>query len=273
MKVVSLLLALALLASPSSAQRPTPNVVTIEVVDYAFLKLPTSIPAGLTTIRLVNKGTTLHHLQLNRLQDGKTVRDMLRDFKPGSPLPVYMSGSGGPSAAWAGQTIETTMVLEPGTYGVLCWVPAADHQLHSQKGMFGQLTVTAAVGAPGGLPKADLTVTAFDFNYTIDQPITAGRRTIRFQNKGPQSHEFVLVKLAKGKTALDAQAWAERGQTGERPGTMLSGVAAIAPGQAVNVTNTFTPGEYAILCFVPSNNDKQGLPHVHYGMIKQFAVR
>jgi len=140
-------------------------LVTIEVADYAFLTLPPSIPAGLTTIRLVNKGKTLHHLQLNRLRDGKGVREMLRDFVPGAPLPRYMSGSGGPSAAWAGQTIEATMVLEPGTYGVICWVPAADHQLHLQKGLLGQITVTPAVRStarptlPPPTPSAPCTAT------------------------------------------------------------------------------------------------------------------
>jgi uncharacterized cupredoxin-like copper-binding protein len=267
----------ALLAgsAPLPAQQLAPNVVTIEVTDYAFLTLPPMIPAGLTTIRLVNKGKTLHHLQLNRLRNGKGLRDMLKDFSPGAPLPTYMSGSGGPSAAWSGQTIEVTTILEPGTYGVICWVPAADHQLHLQKGMLGQITVTHSkpVVTPPVLPKADIIVTAFDFNYTMDKPITAGRRTIRFLNRGPQNHEFVLVRLAKGKSVRDAQAWAERGQTGEMPGVMLSGVAAIAPGGAANVTNTFEPGEYAILCFVPSNNDKKGLPHVHYGMMQQFSVK
>ncbi len=267
--------AILLGTAPLPAQRAEPNVVTIEVADYAFLRLPPTIPAGLTTIRLVNKGKTLHHLQLNRLRDGKSVTEMIKDFTPGAPLPAYMSGSGGPSAAWSGQTIEATMMLEPETYGVICWVPAADHQLHLQKGMLGQITVTPnkAVAPAPELPKADVTVTAFDFNYTMDKPITAGRRTVRFVNRGPQHHEFVLLRLAKGKTVRDASAWAERGQTGELPGVMLSGVAAIATGSAANVTNSFEPGEYAILCFVPSNSDKKGLPHVHYGMMKQFTVQ
>jgi uncharacterized cupredoxin-like copper-binding protein len=276
MQVLTLVLAAALMAFPIAAQRPQPNVVTIEVTDYAFLSLPPTIPAGLTTIRLVNKGSTLHHLQLNRLREGREVREMIRDFVPGKPLPGYMSGSGGPSAAWAGQTIEATMVLEPGTYGVICWVPAADGKLHLQKGMIGQLTVGPASGASiarAMLPAPDIVITAFDYNYKIDKAITAGRRTIRFVNAGPQNHEFVLVRLAKGKTVKDAQAWAERGQTGEQPGTMLSGVAAIAPGGAAHVTNVFEPGEYAILCFVPSTNDRKGLPHVHYGMMQQIQVR
>lgn len=269
------LFTLLLLLAPPAARAQTPNVLTIEVADYAFLRLPPTVPEGLTTIRLVNKGTTLHHMQLNRLEGGKTIADMLRDFVPGAPLPAYMSGSGGPSAAWAGQTIEATLLLKPGTYGVICWVPAADHKLHVQKGMMGQLVVTPATGQRKTpvLPAADFTVTAFDYNYTIDKPITTGRRTIRFVNRGPQNHEFVIVKLAQGKTVQDAQAWAERGQTGESPGTMLSGVSAIAPGQAVNVTNVFAAGEYAILCFVPDGKDKKGLPHVHYGMMKQISVR
>jgi len=43
--------------------RARPNVVTIVAMDYAF-KAPATVPAGLTTVRLVNQGKLLHHVQL-----------------------------------------------------------------------------------------------------------------------------------------------------------------------------------------------------------------
>lgn len=272
----TLLLLTGLAGAPDSvsAQSAQAPVVTVEVGDFAFTKLPAAIPAGWTRVRLVNRGTTLHHMQLNKLLDGHSVSDMLRAFKPGSPLPTWMTGAGGPSAAWAGQTIEMLVNLEAGSYGVICWVPAADHQLHVQKGMIGRLTVvprTAPDSAP--TPRASLTITALDYNWTMSAGVTRGRHMIRFENRGPQPHELVIVRLAAGKTMNDAREWAERGQTGTAPGVMLSGVAALSPGRGAYVTNDFTAGRYALLCFVPDQKDHVGHPHVHYGMMKEFTVQ
>src|SRR5262249_24383404 len=51
-----------------------PNVVTITAHDFA-LDAPDQIPAGLTTINLVNKGPSLHHIQQIKLDQGKTTDD------------------------------------------------------------------------------------------------------------------------------------------------------------------------------------------------------
>lgn len=273
--LAQLCMAAAVIApSQVPAQSPRAPIVTIEVGDFAFTKLPSSITAGWTRLRLVNRGTVLHHMQLNKLADGRGVPDMLRDFKPGFPLPVWMTGAGGPSAAWAGQTIEMLVDLEPGNYGVICWVPAADHQLHIQKGMIGRLTVVPRTQPdPVSAPRSTITITALDYNWTISSPVSRGTQVIRFDNRGPQPHELVIVRLADGKTMVDARDWAERGQTGVAPGVMLSGVAALSPGRSAFVTNTFSAGRYALLCFVPDQKDRVGHPHVHYGMMKEFTVR
>ncbi|HYW50441.1 MAG TPA: hypothetical protein VE861_07540 [Gemmatimonadaceae bacterium] len=270
----SLLLAVLAGGVPIDAQPAPAPVVTVEVGDYAFTKLPASVSAGWTRVRLVNRGKTLHHMQLNKLAEGRGVSDMLREFKPGSPLPTWMTGAGGPSAAWAGQSIEMLVNLEPGNYGVICWVPAADHQLHVQKGMIGKLTVVPRTTPdPVPAPRPTITIAAMDYNWTISAPVTRGRHVIRFDNKGPQPHELVVVRLAEGKSMVDAKDWAERGQTGSSPGVMLSGVAALTPGKSAYVTNDFGPGRYALLCFVPDQKDRVGHPHVHYGMMKEFTVQ
>jgi uncharacterized cupredoxin-like copper-binding protein len=81
-----------------------------------------------------------------------------------------------------------------------------------------------------------------------------------------------MVRLKPGRTMKDAADWAERGQTGEAPGAMVGGVAALAPGGAGQFTVAFTPGEYALICFVPDQTDGKGRPHTHYGMMRQFRV-
>jgi uncharacterized cupredoxin-like copper-binding protein len=103
--------------------------------------------------------------------------------------------------------------------------------------------------------------------------VVRGRHTVRVFNGGPQSHELVLVRLAPGRTAHDAAAWAERGQTGDAPGTMVGGVAALAPGGVAQFAADFPAGQYALICFVPDQKDGTGRPHTEHGMLRQFAVR
>lgn len=75
------------------------------------------------------------------------------------------------------------------------------------------------------------------------------------------------------RSAHDAAAWAERGQTGEAPGIMLGGTAALAPGGVAQFTADFPPSQYALICFVPDQRDGKGRPHTEHGMLRQFAVR
>jgi uncharacterized cupredoxin-like copper-binding protein len=243
-------------------------------MDYAF-RAPSSVPAGVTTIRLVNRGTQLHHVQLNRLEGGRSVQDMLREWKPGVPLPIFMTGDGGPTAALGGQTLEGTVVLRPGRYALICWVPAPDGQLHVHKGMFTQLEVTGVEpGTPAvpALPRADVSITMLDYGYHLPR-MRAGRQVIRVFNAGPQAHELVMVRLVPGRSARDAAEWAERGQTGAAPGVMVGGVAALTPGRVAQFTAVLTQGEYALICFVPDQRDGRGHPHTARGMIRQFSIR
>ena len=84
-----------------------PNVVTITTSEYAF-GMPDTIPAGLTTFRLVNRGKELHHASLVRLRDGKTVADfqagLAAAMQSHTPPPSWMTFAGGPNAVTLGDT-------------------------------------------------------------------------------------------------------------------------------------------------------------------------
>jgi hypothetical protein len=57
---------------------------------------------------------------------------------------------------------------------------------------------------------------------------------------------------------------------GDPPGVPLGGVPAIPKGTSAYVTFEFTPGEYALICFLPDSKD--GKPHFTHGMIQQVHV-
>ena len=85
-----------------------------------------------------------------------------------------------------------------------------------------------------------------------------------------QSHEVVIMKLDAGVTPEQFLQALEKPQ-GPPPGKILGGVTGIAKGRTIDLSATFTPGDYTLLCFVPDAKD--GKPHIAHGMVKNFTVK
>src|SRR4029077_14164445 len=139
-------LAWAVACSRPAPQAAGPSVVTITTTEYAFV-LPDTIPAGLTTFRLVNQGKELHHASLVRLRDGRTIADfqagLSAAMKNHTPPPPWMQFAGGPNAVTLGDTAIATQLLEPGSYVFVCWIPTLDGVPHVVRGMMHPLVVIA----------------------------------------------------------------------------------------------------------------------------------
>jgi uncharacterized cupredoxin-like copper-binding protein len=247
---------------------PAPRVVTVTASDYSF-DAPAEVPAGLTTLRLVNKGPSLHHVQLVRLDAGKTPADFLDAMKTEGPPPSWARMAGGPNPSEVGQAASSTVPLEPGQYVLICFIPASDGMPHVMKGMSRALTVTGPSGVAAAEPQADVVMTLTDSDFTLSQPLTAGAHTIRVENAGPQPHEVALVRLKAGKTPEDFAKWGMH-PTGAAPGTLYGGVSGIEPGTHAFVQADLPAGEYALLCFVPDGKDGKG--HYAHGMAKRITI-
>jgi hypothetical protein len=245
------------------------NNITIRTRDYVFYETPDTVLAGATQIRLVNDGPDLHHVQLVRLEEGKTIADLMQAMKAGpGPLPAWAVDVGGPNTPVPGGTSAATVDLETGNYALICFIPAKDGVPHVMKGMIRPMTVVSNVNA-AMLPKADIILTLNDYSFDFDKPLTAGKHTIRLENAAPQSHEAVLMQIAPGKTVADVLKWMEKPQ-GPPPGKPLGGTTGFAQGEVNLITHDFTPGEYGLICFIPDAKD--GKPHFMHGMVKQFTV-
>ncbi|HEU4456175.1 MAG TPA: hypothetical protein VFR81_24115 [Longimicrobium sp.] len=252
----------------AAAAGAAPRVVTVTAHDYSF-EAPAEVPAGPTTFRLVNAGEQIHHVQLVRLDEGKTMQDLFAAFEAGGPPPAWAHEVGGPNAPNPrGGESNATVTLEPGNYVLLCFVDLPGGVPHVMRGMAKALRVTAPT-ASAGERAADVTMTLDDYSFTLSKPLAAGKHTVRVENTAEQPHEVELVRFAPGKTLDDLGAWMANPQ-GPPPAELVGGVTAIAPG----VTNTFdvelAAGQYALLCFVPDAGD--GKPHLHHGMAQPFTV-
>jgi hypothetical protein len=252
-----------------SAPAAPPRVITVVARDFAF-QAPDQVQAGLVTIILQNRGDNLHHMAMFKLDDGKTLADLFAAMQAGpGPLPAWAHEMGGPNAPSPGSDSNATMLLQPGTYALLCFVDIPDHVPHVMKGMAKQLRVTAApAGAAAGAVTGDVTMTLNDYSFTLSTPLTRGAHTIRVENAAAQPHEVELVKLVPGKTLQDLMAWIESPQ-GPPPGEAIGGIVGMQRGVVQSFSYDFAPGEYGLICFLPGPDGK---PHFMHGMMRQFTV-
>ena len=253
---------------------PATHTATVHTKDFSF-DAPDSLPSGWTTFHLINDGPNFHHVQLVRLDSGKTMQDLDAAMKNPGPPPRWAVFVGGPNAPSPNSSVDATLNLQPGNYAMICVVDIPGHVPHVAKGMARPLTVTAASGTPAAEPSADVTISESDYKFDLPASIAAGNHTFKVVNSGPQPHEVEVIRLAPGKTMKDfgefmAKAYADK-VDGPPPGDGLGGITAMIPGATEYFTANLTPGIYVMICFVPDAKD--GKPHSDHGMVKEFTVK
>jgi hypothetical protein len=205
-----------------------------------------------------------------RLESGRSLRDVFDALNAGGAHPAWMHPVGGPNAIIAGSESVGTVVLEPGTYVAFCHIPSPDKVLHFAKGMMKLVVVRPTATRPAPLPRADLTVTLDDYSFAFSRPPTRGRQRIAVVNRGAQTHEIILSKLAPGNTNVDFVRWMET-QEGPPPVHPYGGTTDMPPGGTMVIDVDFEPGTYSVLCRV--RDAKDGQPHDRHGMAAEFVVR
>jgi hypothetical protein len=272
-RVATLLLVAAAAAACAKKQEqaaaPAPPTVRIIAADYAFTA-PDTIPAGVVDVRLVNNGPSLHHVQFVRLGEGKTVDSLLAALRHQGPPPAWMTLVPGPNPPVPGDSSELVTDLPAGNYAMICLVPDSMGVPHVMKGMIRPVVAAAQGGTPAVEPTADIQVDLVDYGFNLSKAITAGRHTLRIVNTAAQPHEMFIAKLDSGATAQQLVQYVETGMHGRPPALPLGGASGMMPGAHADFTLDFTPGDYALLCFMPDAKD--GREHVLHGMVKQIHV-
>ena len=238
--------------------------------DYGFTG-PDQLPSGLTTVRIVNEGQDLHHVQFLRLLQGKSAADFRAAIAENpNRLPGWVQYAGGPNAHLPGSRASATVNLTEGDYVLMCWIPDKNGVPHVALGMQKALFVRGGKPTRVSTPKPSLTVKQVDYQFVLSKRIESGFRTIEVMNHGTQVHELVVVKLASGATIKDVIASFEPGAAGPPPGELVGGITGIEKGERVQFTTEFQPGRYGLICFVP--DAITGQPHFLHGMTTEFTV-
>jgi hypothetical protein len=250
-----------------AAAAAKPNVVRVSGEDFKF-DAPDVIPAGMTEFIFTNKGPSLHHLAILKINGGKTIDDLRAALANPGPPPSWVKEYGGANAPAPGDEANVILNLAPGNYALICFVDIGGPP-HFAKGMVRPLRVVPSKKVDAA-PTASVTMTLYDYNFRLSAPIRAGTRTVRVRNSGKQHHEVQLIQLAPGKTVKEVLDWIAK-PDGPPPGKAIGGVAGMEPGMTEYFTANFPPGKYGLLCFLPDVKD--GKPHLAHGMVQEITVK
>jgi hypothetical protein len=259
-------------ATTESAPQTAANVVHIVAKDFSF-DSPATIPAGLTTLHLMNQGKEVHQAELIKLTEGKTYQDFMaavRAMKPNTPPPSWVVFDGGPNGAAPAGTAESTQTIEAGNYVLVCFIPSSDGQPHIMKGMSRGLVVTPSNAPPAAEPTPTTTMTLSDYKFDLSSPLKSGQNVVRVDNAADQPHEVVIFKLAPGKTMKDFEAWLPVSDKQPPPAIPYGGVVGLSKGRHAFFTANLEPGDYVLICFLEDAKDFK--PHFTHGMVQAFKI-
>ncbi len=253
----------------SRLQTASPHII-VNSKTFA-VTLPKSIPAGMVTLSMTGAGQPWTGASLGRLKTGASHTAVVNALKKADYARLETLGVpyGGVSAAGT-----MTMNLPAGQYVVF----DTEQQNPKSPVLYASkfFTVGPANGPAAVAPAAIATITMDDMRFKVPASLPAGRDTIKMSNPDQVEHMAVLVKIAAGKTYKDVLAFIKKGDNSSGPGPVdpstFGGINTMGPGQTAYLTQSFSPGEYVIMCFV-SDPKKGGIPHVAEGMVNHFTVR
>lgn len=125
-----------------------------------------------------------------------------------------------------------------------------------------------AAAAPAPVQPNVVEVTANDYAFTLPDTLPGGPTTFRLVNQGKEFHHLVLVKLPEGMTPEDFARAPVDGPPS--PGAhMLGGPNPAAPAGSAEATVDLAPGQYTLICVIPSPDGKM---HMAKGMVRGLVV-
>ena len=141
--------------------------------------------------------------------------------------------------------------------------------------VLGTLALTI-LGAPPAVAAAKtpptVTIRARDFEFVMPDKVPAGWTTFKVINDGGEDHQAQIAKLNPGVTADQIPTAGARGGDAAIVALLspMGGPNAVRPlGGTASVTVNLTPGNYVVICFIPSAD---GVRHYAKGMIQPFTV-
>ncbi|AVR44409.1 hypothetical protein C7S20_03570 [Christiangramia fulva] len=252
-------------AQTTHIEKPSPYMVNIKAIDYAF-QMPNEIKSGWVTFKFENMGHEMHFAMMLKFKDGVTEEDFLKfsaDPKK-ETFEKYIKeppvAVGGPGFHAPGQESEYTINLEPGNYGIICNTRTKEGVPHRSLGMYKYFKVTKE-DSGAERPVADLKLSLEPYVIKADGQLQKGRQTIEVTHAGGDSFDVHLAKLNDTSTIANTIEFFDHLR--EPSQTLFEGGAEQKEVDKKSyVTVDFEPGDYAFL-----SHEYSAL-----GMYKKFSV-
>ncbi len=238
--------------------------VTVTLGERA-IEAPATVPTGLVAITFRNATQAPFGGLVVRLNEGVTPAMFLAAGEDVAAASRLATAMGGPVIATPGGSQAITYDLRAGTYLIVAFGEEDAPPVTA--------TVRAAPPAVAEEPPttvAEIQMGDFFFRAPVIPP---GSTTFQVRNIGQQLHHMLVFRLAPGVTLQQALMAEEQGTDPVEAGlvALATGLTEVSPGQVVWPTLTFTPGSYAMVCFV--EDPATGQEHVELGMLLEFTVR
>ncbi len=271
------------------------NLVEVRTTGMNFI-LPAEIPSGWTTFRYSNESPFTHFMLVDKLPvvEGKQItyadfgeiaavfRDAMdlinvgkseEGFAKFSKLPAWFSKvifSGGVGLVSPGETAQTTIFVEPGTYVVECYVKTNGvfHPMSKQV-----IVKESSLNQTPPIASLELEISR-EGGIEMPAEIMAGQQTIavHFKDQGPHEHflghDVHLVKLEENTDTGKLNSWmtwaTPEGLNTPAPVKFLGGAQEMPAGATAYIAVDLKPGNYAWIAEVPDPKSKN--------MFKTFSV-
>ncbi len=268
-------------AGAALADRPEDDAVEVSL-GASGIQAPDNHESGLVSFRVKTDDPAGRQLQVIRPHQGVTIDQVLKD----------LAGAVGNDPAVGAASIKAVNG-EAEALGGAFVTPTVKEEFTEEisDGPVYLLDFTAFLADPTKpvLKTLDLCgpngrhLAKFPHAIVIQRETTAGPRfdthdvdsangTILVHNAAPEIHEMEIQPVAPGTTDAQIQAYFDAILQGKQPPPAPftgppAGLSAISPDHtALLDTHGLPPGTYALLCFVP--DDQNGLPHAFLGMHK-----
>lgn len=248
---------------------PAPPVLTVVADEYSY-DAPDRFPGGVVTVVLDNRGADeLHHVSLIKLDEGRTLAEFVEFVAGAHKPPTWVTHVGGPEDVLPGRIGTATVILEPGSHLLVCYVGMGRGTPHLELGMIRDIEVLEPEVMVAE-PMYDVAVTMMEYGYVLSDSLRAGRQTVRVEGTGAQPHNLIIYRLQPGNRVGDFVSWWMAGREGIAPGAPIGGYTALNPGRHGYFDLDLEPGTYVFFCLVEDQRDAR--PHLMYGMVREVLI-
>lgn len=240
---------------PIAAQPAAPPPLITVVAREASFEAPSTFPAGLVAITVVNEAPGQAEAQISRLKPGTTMEAVSAALQLEDQTAFFalVTPAGGVPSIEAGRSQGVVLTLTEGDYFLL--------------NFFGDQPVLHPFRVVG--PSADGEVMLRDFSFSAPT-LRTGQMTLKVANLGTQPHEMLLGKLAPGVRLPEVLAFQDDPIEAGLLLELMGGLSTIEAGATAWTTLSLTPGTYGMVCFIP--DPASGKPHAELGMATEFTV-